>query len=77
MSLPLYDGFLEKLEMSSRAYEIMIGATIERTRSEGHFARAMKILCRADEAEMLLDHANRLYPGAAPAINKAIDSSGN
>ena len=67
---------MEKLEMSSRANEIMITGSIERTTSDGHFTRAMKIQCRADEAEMLLDHANRLYPGAAPDIIRAIDSAG-
>ena len=74
--LPLYDGFLEKLDMSSRAYEIMMAASLERTRSDDHFTRAMKILCRADEAELLLDHANRLYPDAAPDITRAIRSAG-
>ena len=48
---------------------------IERRKSEGHYVRTMRIVCRENEAEILLDLANKLYPDAAPDIRKAIDSA--
>ena len=77
MPLDCYDGFMSKLDPSSRAYQIMKDAVIERRESDDHYVGTMKIACPENEIKMLLDLANRLYPGAALAINKAIDSPGD
>src|SRR6266403_202367 len=77
MPLDCYDGFMSKLDPASQAYQIMKDAVIERREFNDHYVGTMRITCPENEIEMLLDHANRLYPGAAPAINKAIDSPGD
>jgi hypothetical protein len=74
MTLNRYDLFVEKLDPASRAYEIMKNASIERSDSKDHYVGAMRIACRSEEADMLLDQANRLCPEAAPDIASAIDS---
>ncbi len=72
MPLPRYDGFVGKLEVPSRAYDIMIAASLDHRPSNDRFTRTMKILCKMEKAEMLLDLANVLYPEAAPDITTAI-----
>ena len=53
----------------------MKNAVVERTEQDGQFVRTARILCEKGEVEILLDHAKRLYPNAAPDIRKAIDSA--
>lgn len=72
MPLDRYDEFVSKLDPSSRAYEVMQNVVIERSPKEGRFVRTARITCRKEDAEILLDHANRLYPDAVPEIRKAI-----
>ena len=76
MPLNHYDGFMKKLDASSRACEIMKNAVVERTEQDGQFVRTARILCEKGEVEMLLDHAKRLYPDALPDIRKAVDAAG-
>jgi len=54
----------------------MKNAVVERTEQDGQFVRTARILCEKGEVEILLDHAKRLYPNAAPDIRKAIDPAG-
>lgn len=75
MPLDRYDRLLWKVSKFSRAYEIMQNASIEPIRSDDHFAPITKLTCRLDEAKMLLDVANRVYPNAIPDIAKALDSA--
>jgi hypothetical protein len=49
--------------------------SIERSDSKDHYVGAMRIACRSEEADMLLDQANRLCPEAAPDIAGTIDSN--
>jgi hypothetical protein len=59
----------------SRVYEIMQNASIEPCLSDDQFAPTTKLLCRLDEAKMLLNLASRVYPNAIPDIARAIDSN--
>ena len=74
MPLDCYDGFVWKLDPISRAYEI-IKCRDRAPEIRGTLVRTMRIACRENEAEILLDLANKLYPDTAPDIRKAIDSA--
>lgn len=73
MPLEPYDGFVKKLEPSSRAYAIMLNGCIDRLTTEGRSVGAMKILCHIDEATMLLDIAKQVHPDAAPYIADSVN----
>ena len=75
MPLDRYDRLMWKVSKFSRAYEIMQNASIEPCLSDDHFVRTAKLLCRLDEAKMLLNLASRAYPNAIPDIARAIDST--
>jgi hypothetical protein len=75
MPLDRYDRLMWKVGKFSRAYEIMQNASIEPCLSDDHFVRTTKLLCRLDEAKMLLNLASRVYPTAIPDIARAIDST--
>jgi hypothetical protein len=75
MPLDRYDGLMWKVSKFSRVYEIMQNASIEPCLSDDHFAPTTKLLCRLDEAEILLNLASRVYPNAIPDIARAIDSN--
>src|SRR5512146_993278 len=77
LTIPLrrYDTFMEKLETSSRAHEILMNGRYNRQPNGDHFERTMEILCNIEEAEMLLDLALRLYPDVVQDIGRDIDSA--
>jgi len=75
MPLDRYDRLMWQVGKFSRAYEIMQNASIEPCLSDNHFAHTTKLLCRLDEAKMLLNLASRVYPTAIPDIARAIDST--
>lgn len=75
MPLDRYDRLMWKVSRFSRVFEIMQNATIEPALSDDHFVRTTKLLCRLDEAKMLLNLASRVYPKAIPDIARAIDST--
>lgn len=73
MPLARYDRLMCRVSKFSRAYEIMQNASIEPCLSDDHFAPTTKLLCRLDEAKVLLNLATRFYPNAIPDIARAID----
>ena len=75
LTIPLrhYDAFMEKLDTSSRAHQILMNGRFHRQPKGDHFERDMKILCKMEEAEMLLDLAYRFYPDVAQDIGRDID----
>ncbi len=75
MPLDRYDRLMWKVSKFSRVYETMQNASIEPCLSDDHFAPTTKLLCRLDEAKMLLDLASRVYPNGIPDIARAIDSN--
>jgi len=75
MPLDRYNRLLWKVSKFSRAYEIMQNASIEPSRSDDHFAPIAKLSCQLDDAKMVLDVANRVYPNAISDIARALDSA--
>jgi hypothetical protein len=75
MPLDRYDRLMWKVSKFSRVYEIMQNASIEPGLSDDHFVCTTKLVCRLDEAKMLLNLASRVYPNAIPDIARAIDST--
>jgi hypothetical protein len=77
LSIPLrrYDSLMERVEPTSRAHEILINGFIERQAKDGHFVRTFELLCKQEEAEMLLDLAKRVCPDAVQDIARAINSA--
>jgi hypothetical protein len=75
MSLPNYDHFVDRCDPSSRDYAVLKNGLIVRRQKEDHFERIVEVYCSLPEAKGLLDLAKRAYPGAVPAIEKAIASS--
>jgi hypothetical protein len=72
MSLPLYDGFLEKCPPECPEYETLKNGAIVRRPKEEHFERIIQIRCDLERAKSLRDLAAEVYPDAVPAIEKAI-----
>lgn len=67
-----YDLFVAECDITSREYSILKNGLVLRTDNSGE-KRAIEILCDKEEAERLLDAANRLYPKAVPAIEARLD----
>jgi len=73
MSRERYDLFVAELDIKSPAYTILKNNIVPKGRPTARDAQTIEILCDKEEAELLLDAARRLYPAAAPDIEKAID----
>lgn len=73
MPVAIYDGFIDKLERTSRAHAVLKNGLIVADSDAGDNERVLEIACDRDEATLLLDSATRLYPDAAPVIAAAID----
>ena len=71
MPVRIYFGFLGRLPLESREYAVLKTSIIE-SAPPGEYN--LEILCEADDAELLLDHAKRFYPDDVPYIEQAIDS---
>jgi hypothetical protein len=69
-----YCGFVRKLSLYSLPYQIMRNLIPDPSWSDADPIPVMKVTCEIEEARVLLDLANRVYPDAAPDISKAIDS---
>ena len=72
LKVPLaqYDTLLKKVDPASRVEELLKQASFEREDKKGHFERHMKILCKKEEALMLLQIAERLCSEIIPAISR-------
>jgi hypothetical protein len=72
MSLPIYDGFIDRCDPASKEYAILKNSSITRRPKADHFDRLAEIHCDVEQAKWLLDLARRVYPDAVPDIEKAI-----
>jgi hypothetical protein len=72
MLLPVYDGFVDKCDQSSREYAILKNGLIIRRPKGDHFERILEINCDKDDADKLFLLASRVYPEALEEIIKAI-----
>jgi hypothetical protein len=72
MPLPVYDGFVDKCDQSSREYAILKNGLIIRRPKGDHFERIVEIACDMDDADKLFLLASRVYPEALENIIKAI-----
>ena len=73
MPLPVYDGFVDKCDRSSREYAILKNGLIIRRPKGDHFEQILKIECDKDDADKLFLLASKVYPEALEDIIKAID----
>ena len=69
-----YDRFVNSLRPSSRAADILKNATYHREAKGEGFERHMELHCTVDEANVLLELANRLCPEAVPFFSRALRS---
>jgi hypothetical protein len=72
MPLPVYDGFVDKCDQSSREYAILKNGLIIRRPKGDNFERIIEIECNMDDADKLFLLASRVYPEALEYIIKAI-----
>jgi hypothetical protein len=72
MPLPVYDGFIDKCDQSSREYAILKNGLIVRRSKGDHFERILEIRCDTEEADKLTLLASKSYPEALEDIIKAI-----
>jgi hypothetical protein len=70
--LPIYDGFLDKLEQSLQEYELLRNGVIIRCPKNDHYDRIVEIACDKNDAAVLYGTAMRLYPQAATVIANCI-----
>ena len=72
MLLPIYDGFVDKCDQSSREYAVLKNGLIIRRPKGDHFERIVEIKCDMDDADKLFLLASKVYPEALEDIIKAI-----
>ena len=70
--LPVYDGFVDKCDQSSREYAVLKNGIIIRRPKGDHFERIVEIKCDMDDADKLFLLASKVYPEALEDIIKAI-----
>ncbi len=72
MPLPVYDGFIDKCDQSSREYAILKNGLIVRRPKGDQFEHIVEINCDKDDADKLLLSASKVYPEAVQYIARAI-----
>ena len=75
MSLPIFDGFVDRCDNASREFAIQKNGVIIRRPKEDHFERLLAIRCDIVDADRLLFLANTVYPEAVEEIAKAITAA--
>jgi hypothetical protein len=75
ISLPAYDGFVEKCEEASREYAVLKNGLIFRRKKDGHFERFVKIECTVEDAEKLLLLAIKTCPDIVADIARGITAA--
>jgi pentatricopeptide repeat protein len=66
-----YDRLLAHCDPASREYEILKNGLVVRRAKNGKYERVVEIFGEMQDAQLLLDLANKICPLAAPAITKA------
>jgi hypothetical protein len=77
LSLLSYDNLMERCEPTCREYMILLNGRLMWRLKGKRFAYVMKITCRMDDANRLLDFATQVYPNAAPEIEEAVANACN
>jgi hypothetical protein len=72
LSLPIYDGFIDRCDEASREFAILKNGVIVRRPKEDHFERLLAIRCDIVDADRLLFLATTIYPDAVQEISKTI-----
>ena len=72
LSLPIYDGFIDRCDEASREFAILKNGVIVRRPKEDHFERLLAIRCDMVDADRLLFLATTIYPDAVQEISKTI-----
>ena len=72
VTLPVetYTGLLGRCLLTSREYAILRNGVVSRGFKNN---RAVRILCEAEDAELVYSLADRFYPAAVPYISKNVD----
>jgi len=77
MSLPVFDGFMDRCDKDSREFAILKNGVIIRISKEDHFERLVEIRCDIVDADRLLYLATTAYPEAVDDVAKAIAAARN
>ena len=72
ISLPIFDGFVDRCDKDSREFAILKNGVIIRISKENHFEHLLEIRCDIVDADRLLFLATTVYPEAVDDIAKAI-----
>ena len=72
LSLPMYDGFIDRCDEASREFAILKNGVIVRKPKGDHFERLIAIRCDIVDADRLLFLAATIYPDAIEEISKVI-----
>jgi hypothetical protein len=67
-----YDRLLASCDPSFRVYDILKNGLVVRRVKNGKPERVVEIFAEMREAQLLLAHAHKICPAAAPAITKAM-----
>ena len=65
-----YDSFIEKLDPSSPAFNILATGRHNRKALRGYFENTMKILCVKEAAVLILQLAEKLCPEIISSISR-------
>ena len=71
MLLPVYDGFVDKCDQSSREYAVLKNGIIIRRPKGDHFERIVEIKCDMDDADKLFLLASKVYPEDIIKLSRA------
>jgi hypothetical protein len=72
LAIDHHDRLLAPCDPSSRGYNILKNGLVVRRVKNGKYVRVMEIFAEMREAQLLLAHAHKICPAAAPAITKAM-----
>jgi hypothetical protein len=68
LSLPIYDGFIDRCDEASREFAILKNGVIIRRPKEDHFERLLEIVAILSMLTRLLFLATTVYPEAVDDI---------
>jgi hypothetical protein len=72
MPVGVYQDFLGRCLLSSREYEVLKNSVVSRAPIYLRFRNVVDILCRLDDAKLLLNRSKLFYPGASSYIEEGI-----
>ena len=72
ISLERYDRFVDRCDPATRVYAVLKNGLILRRPKGDHFERIVEIRCSIEEAKLLRDSAEQIYPGIVSEIERAM-----